>query len=1635
MSKEQEDSKTVRVPTFNGEKGLFQTWWIRFRAYAKVAGFIKALETTPENDLPGNQIEADALTGNDDDTKKKLAAVKRNDAAMANLTLAFTSDELIALILTSQTSDWPEGLASEVVKELIKKYKPDDIMSLVDEKVALNKIRMSSNEEPKQLFERIKAVEVQYNTKTKKISEPDKIAVVLSQAPSMYKSVITAEQRLKRGLGIDVTMQDLREVMDEHYRLISGENEDNAEETALYYKSGNAANTRNDQGGTRNRNYEKNRNSRNYKRNGKRFTGTCNICGKQYHKAKDCWQNDKNAARRPSWWKKGARNIETNAVGMDGPPEIVLANMDYCYETDDEMNTVTPPRMIKYEDGWSSDDDSSTPPPPLICRVHGDSSDEESLSSNDEYELPLPLDGRTWGSLCDSDDDSIRPNEAYYVNKCKKSKLHMIKDDLSECTSNMPELEQRGEDSISTENETMSNLMEWDDAAIASEVSDEPENKASNEPKSVAPNEERDKHETETILPNFEIPSDFKILLSPEIWIADTGATVHNTPHEQGIENKKQPSATDHVTVGNGQKMQPATVGDIKGTITSKEGVALMNVTLKNVLHTPTSQYNLLSVTKLMSEGWKLSGDSNRMAMKKKNNEINFDIIIRTKRGKLFCVNIQRASELGLTSIIMNKAKAHNILGHAGDDATMKTAKALGWKLVGPNKPCESCQMAKAKQKAVPKCSTHVPSNKPGERLFLDISIIKKPKELKYIGKPNWLMIVDEKSKLKFSKFCKTKKEIVEPSCVLINKFREMNIATKYIRCDNAGENQSLEKTINGANWRMNIQFEYTARATPQQNSLVETSFNYILNKGRALMIEANVPYLTRYKIVQEALLTATKLDGLVVDKNENKTRYEVFGLGIPKFAKHLRTWGEAGVVKVHEKMNPKLSNKGLTCAFVGYADNHEGDCYRMWDPKQHYIYITRDIIWLKRMYFPQPPEPPSYEQVIELPDVTAGESVDQQQAATAVASPTPETSPHTTPMSQAPHATPINQPTPAKLKVTVGGTEIIPNDENDDESFQEITRSRSGRTIHPRKFYHEEYQAVCTDEENYYSILDSDDDEDENIFYEIKSELASVGAGLGGGYDHSSELKPMNYREAMASSDKEEWLKEIDKENERMKKYNVWEPVPKSEVPADIEPLTSTWAFKKKSTGNRRGRLNAHGFKQKEGKHYKKDSISSPVTNEVTIRIVLVIILVLRLLAGVLDVKGAFLQGEFDKDEADIYMHVPDGLEDHYGDNVLLKLLAPIYGLKNASMAFYKKLKRCMNKIGCTRSLADPCLYFTWATNLVIWLSWIDDCMYCGKPEDVKQCKTKLMSELDCEDSGELNEYVGVKIERKGDRMKLTQPVLVQSIEDEFLIPDKTPCTLPAPHGSDLTSEGEPLNEDEKKVFRSGVGKLLFLMRYSRPDILNAVRELSKWMSDGATVNHQKVMHQTMNYILHTRNRGLHLNPIMSMVDARKEEFIIKGRGDSNYATNAETRKSTSGIEVTLNGAPIVMRSVGQKIVALSTTEAELIALAMVVQEMLYVMRILESMHLKVQKPMIVECDNKGAVDLCNSWTVGGRTKHIDTRYYFLRELKEEGVIAFRWISGKINSADLFTKNLPNPLFTKHAGYYCTDEDFSVEE
>ena len=180
------------------------------------------------------------------------------------------------------------------------------------------------------------------------------------------------------------------------------------------------------------------------------------------------------------------------------------------------------------------------------------------------------------------------------------------------------------------------------------------------------------------------------------------------------------------------------------------------------------------------------------------------------------------------------------------------------------------------------------------------------------------------------------------------------------------------------------------------------------------------------------------------------------------------------------------------------------------------------------------------------------------------------------------------------------------------------------------------------------------------------------------------------------------------------------------------------------------------------------------------------------------------------------------------------------------------------------------------------------------------------------------------------------------------------------------------------------------------------------------------------MSYIVQTPNRGLLLKPKGKWDGNPDYEFEILGRSDSNYAKDPENRRSVSGFYTFLNGAPVNAKSKMQQCVTLSVTEAELVSATTCAQDMIFVMRLLESVGLKVKKPMILEVDNEGAKDLTENWSVGGRTRHVDVREYFLRDMKEDGVIRVHWIPTNENSSDIFTKNLAGPLFEKHTAIHC---------
>ena len=122
------------------------------------------------------------------------------------------------------------------------------------------------------------------------------------------------------------------------------------------------------------------------------------------------------------------------------------------------------------------------------------------------------------------------------------------------------------------------------------------------------------------------------------------------------------------------------------------------------------------------------------------------------------------------------------------------------------------------------------------------------------------------------------------------------------------------------------------------------------------------------------------------------------------------------------------------------------------------------------------------------------------------------------------------------------------------------------------------------------------------------------------------------------------------------------------------------------------------------------------------------------------------------------------------------------------------------------------------------------------------------------------------------------------------------------------------------------------------------------------------------------------------------------------------------------MEGSAINCASKMMPVIALSVTKAELYAAVQCIQDMMFAWRIISSIGIEVEFPILLEVDNKGVIDLCHNWSMGGRTRHAEVKIYFIRELQGKGFLTVKWRNGKDMTADVFTKNLNRPILEAYA-------------
>jgi hypothetical protein len=406
------------------------------------------------------------------------------------------------------------------------------------------------------------------------------------------------------------------------------------------------------------------------------------------------------------------------------------------------------------------------------------------------------------------------------------------------------------------------------------------------------------------------------LLYDPEIFVLDTGATTHSTGNSKGLINIKKTDGFT-TTVGNGQKVSTTAVAELPFKMTNGS-----TGTINRVHLIPGAPFNLISGTKLLGMGFQISGNQDQIVYSKDEHNLKFDIRIDTPEGFLLAIRLTRTgNEVGgvaNTTKTVSIMQAHTELGHMDETVTRKAATELGWTITrGTMKKCESCARGKAKQKKVH--SKNVPNVKHEEvhgRVYLDQSRIVKSTKDKSIQpiRPYWTLMVDENTAMKTTIFTESKAKMYEPVCLKMKAWKEKGKEVKIIRMDNGGENKGLVKVLNSAKWQMYPDIEYTARDTPQHNHLVEVGFATLYGRSRALIIAANVPNNKKHIVGQKAIETVTKLDGLIpiTIKGITKLRVDHAEDYFPLYAHHLRTWGEAGTVKIKTTTTPKLGERAL---------------------------------------------------------------------------------------------------------------------------------------------------------------------------------------------------------------------------------------------------------------------------------------------------------------------------------------------------------------------------------------------------------------------------------------------------------------------------------------------------------------------------------------------------------------------------------------------------------------------------------------------------------------------------------------------------------------------------------------------------
>ncbi|GJP83973.1 hypothetical protein CLOP_g14071 [Closterium sp. NIES-67] len=464
--------------------------------------------------------------------------------------------------------------------------------------------------------------------------------------------------------------------------------------------------------------------------------------------------------------------------------------------------------------------------------------------------------------------------------------------------------------------------------------------------------------------------------------------------------------------------------------------------------------------------------------------------------------------------------------------------------------------------------------------------------------------------------------------------------------------------------------------------------------------------------------------------------------------------------------------------------------------------------------------------------------------------------------------------------------------------------------------------------------------------------------------------------------------------------------PFPAASVPS-APPSSGKWVFRVKQLPGEppvyKARYVAKGFTQR----YAVDFFDtfSPTAKPATIRAVLDLAARLNMEIHSMDVSNAFLQGVL---RELIYMERPAGFHLPFPSDSVWQLRRPVYGLKQAPREWHAKLAATLAELGFSTSRADPSLFLRTSPSPFYILVYVDDMiLITADSAELERVKRELGSRLKCKDLGELQHYLGMEITRNraARTISLSQGHYLQQVLERFDMARGTPQVTPLPVGHHLTPLTSPSSSSHP--YAELIGSLMYAMVSTRPDLTYPISVLARFVGTGKhDTTHWQAAKRVLRYLRGTKDYVLTLGG--------PSPPFLTGYSDSSWADSRPDRRSSQGYGFSLGSGLISWRSTRSSSIALSSCEAELYAATMAAQEARWLSFLLEELGAPQRCPTIW-CDNASTIHLTKDAVFHGRSKHIELRHYFIRELVQGGHLRLGKIDSAANLADIFTKALPH--------------------